>query len=345
MHEKKVTKIRLTKLQWSAAFILICITGSLLAQTKEDWLFPRFSEFRETKGIYEPSGIVQLPDQRLVVVEDERKVAVSIISLAANGDIHATPIKRESLIRSRNGLRSLGKLNDLEGMAVDKNGSLYAITSYSRTEKRGRASPTREKLVRFQIEGDRIINAQLVLDLKKHITAQFPVLKKAAKARSKRKTKGLEIEGMSFDKSGKHLWLGFRSPLKDNKAIIIVLHNPEEVFKHKTPHFSATLLDLNGAGIRSLSYDANLNGYLILARREDKKKMPFELWFWSGNVNDDAHRVKIDGIDSLRRAEAITPIKLGNHEGIIIFSDEGNAHKGKQGRYILLKYDQIIIGQ
>ena len=71
--------------------------------------------------------------------------------------------------------------------------------------------------------------------------------------------------------------------------------------------------------------------------------MPFELWFWSGNLDDAVRRVKITGLNSLRKAEGITPIRWGDNAGIMIFSDEGNARKRKHGRYILLHYDQISI--
>ena len=148
---------------------------------------------------------------------------------------------------------------------------------------------------------------------------------------------------MTFNQKGDQLWFGFRSPQKDNKAIILVLENPAGVFNQEAPRFRELLLDLEGAGIRGLTYDPRLKGYLILARREDKKKMPFELWFWSGGDGDAVRRVSVAGVESLRRAEGVTPIKLGDTEGILIFSDEGNARKRKPGRYILLQYDQISI--
>ena len=47
------------------------------------------------------------------------------------------------------------------------------------------------------------------------------------------------------------------------------------------------------------------------------------MWFWNGNPSDAARKVKIKGLKDLRRAEGITPVRLGNAEGILIFSDEG----------------------
>lgn len=325
------------------AFLLLAVPLSLLAQATEPELFPRFVKFRVSEDIYEPSGIVQLPDGRLLIAEDEGARALSILSLNAKGEIRAVPLKREALLRRRGGLRSLGKLNDLEGVALDKNGYVYAVTSYSRTEKKGRVSPSREKLIRFQVEGNRITNSELMQDLKQHITTQYPTLNEAANLKTTKQTGGLNIEGLTFNKAGDRLWFGFRSPLKDGKAIILALENPDGVFKREAPRFTEILLDLDGAGIRGLAYDPRLKGYLLLSRREDKKKMPFEIWFWSGDAGDAPRRIKVAGVKSLRRAESLTPIKLGSKEGVMVISDEGNARKGKHGRYILLRYDQISI--
>ncbi len=343
MQIRKVKKTRLKSVQLLIAFVWLSVTASVSAQTNEPESFERFNEFRESAGIYEPSGVVQLPDERLLIVEDESSQALRILSLDAKGETREIPLKRKPLLRGRGGLRSLGKLDDLEAMAIDKNGYVYAVTSYSRTESKGRVSPTREKLVRFQILGSRLTKSELIPDLKKYITAQDPALAIATKNRAAKGTGGLNIEGLTINKEGDQLWLGFRSPLKNNKAIILALENPAGAFKRETPRFAQLLLDLDGAGIRGLAYDPRLQGYLILARREDKKKMPFELWLWSGNPDDAVRRVKIAGLNSLRRAEGITPIKWGDKEGILIFSDEGIARKRKHARYIILRYDQISI--
>ena len=83
----------------------------------------------------------------------------------------------------------------------------------------------------------------------------------------------------------------------------------------------------------------------ILAAREEKKKRPFQLWFWSGKRSDVARKVQIKGLKDLRRAEGITPVKLGDAEGIMIFSDEGESKRGEPARYILLQYKQLSVSK
>ncbi|MEN8129931.1 MAG: DUF3616 domain-containing protein [Pseudomonadota bacterium] len=334
------------KLLIPAVFAWLSVTGFLYAQTIERESFPRHEKFRKSEGIYEPSGVVQLLDGRMVIAEDEASHPLSIMSLDADGTVQVVPLKGESFLSSlarRGGLRILGKLDDLEGLSMDKDGYVYAVTSYSRTEHKGRVSRSREKLIRFRVQGDRITDSGLVPDLKKFLTAHHPVLDKAASAKGAKRIGGLEIEGLTFNKGGDQLWFGFRSPLIDNKTIILALENPSGVFNHEAPRFREIYLDLNGAGIRGMTYDPRLKGYLILAHREDKKDKPFKLWFWSGDESDDVRKVKVAGVESLRRAEAVTPIMLGNREGILIFSDEGDHRRRKQGRYILLRYDQLSI--
>lgn len=315
--------------------------ASLAARTSEAASLPRFEKFRELEDIFEPSGVAQIPDGRLIVVEDEGKHPIRIMLLDTEGDMHVAPPRREALLGEGEGLGSLGKLSDLEAMAVDKSGYVYAVTSYARTEDKGRTRDRREKLIRFRIEGDRFTDATLVPDLKSRMTAQYPDLDEAARTQ----TGGINVEGLALDREQKQLWFGFRSPLKDNRAMILALENPGEAFNRGEPRFTRFLLDLGGSGIRGLAYVPRLKGYLILARREDRKKRPFELWFWSGDQADAARRVEVAGLESLRRAEGITPIELGGTGAILIFSDEGDARMKISGRYILLQYDQLSIQQ
>lgn len=323
---------------------VLAVADSYADQSSAAKPFPPRDDFRKLEGIYEPSGVVQLPDGRLLVVQDEARRPFNLLSLDTEGNLHPQKLRREPLLMGWRGLRGLGKLDDLEAMAIDRNGYIYAITSHTRTERTGRSSPARQKLVRFRIEGDRVTDSVLAPELKSFIAACDPVLDKAARAKSRGETEGLNIEGLAFNRDGDQLWIGFRSPLKDKQAIIVVIENPQEIFEEEVPQLAKqeVLLDLDGAGIRGLVYAPRLDGYLIIAAREDKKGS-FKLWFWSGNRSDIARKVKIKGLKDLRRAEGITPVRLGDAEGILIFSDEGETARGKPGRYILLQYKQLSI--
>jgi len=323
---------------------LLLVLGFFPAQGGGAEPFPRFDKFRKLEGIYEPSGVVQLPDGRLLIVQDEARRPFNLLSLDPDGNLQPKALRREPFLMRGSGLRGLGKLDDLEAMAMDKHGYVYAITSHARTERRGRSSPSRQKLVRFRVEGERVTDSALAPDLKGSIAGSDPVLAEALGAKGRGEGEGLNIEGLTFNRDGNQLWLGLRSPLKNKQAIIVVIENPQNIFEREVPQLAKReiLLDLDGAGIRGLAYAPRLEGYLILAAREEKKKS-FKLWFWSGKRGDVARKVKIRGLKDLRRAEGITPVTLGDTEGILIFSDEGETRRGEPARYILLQYEQLSI--
>lgn len=70
---------------------------------------------------------------------------------------------------------------------------------------------------------------------------------------------------------------------------------------------------LGGQGIRGLSYVASLGGYLVISPKS-REKDDFKLWFWSGPAGAAARRVTIEGLQSLQRAEGVSPAVIkGEH--------------------------------
>jgi hypothetical protein len=102
-------------------------------------------------------------------------------------------------------------------------------------------------------------------------------------------------------------------------------------------------LDLNGGGIRAMSYDPHLGGYLIVSRKPGKT---FKLRLWRGQAAAAPQRIRSADIKDLRQAEGITPVRLnGEPLGILIVSDDGDEAKRKPGHYLFLSYKQIVIGR
>ena len=60
--------------------------------------FAGFTAFRQFDSIYEPSGVQQLPDGRVVVVEDEKLKSISAITLDEDGDVEATVLRRGAVL-------------------------------------------------------------------------------------------------------------------------------------------------------------------------------------------------------------------------------------------------------
>jgi len=109
------------------------------------------SKSHQLTGIYEPSAVQQLADGRFLVVEDEKARPFSAFSFDTGGVVRSTELKPGLLQFFSNAWR----LEDLEGLAIDGSGFLYAITSFSRTDE-GLEKSNREKLVRFRVDGDRL---------------------------------------------------------------------------------------------------------------------------------------------------------------------------------------------
>jgi hypothetical protein len=323
--------------------------------------------FRTLPGVYEPSGIQQLPDGRFVVVEDDSTQPLSVITIGADGHVSSAPLatdeaKRELSLFDQISLAlgvpdkdaqqgamaelgELGELDDLEGVAVDRAGVIYAITSHSRN-KDGEVRAAREKLIRFRIDGERVVDAGVATGVKRALTAAHPVLATAARILDVKADGGLNIEGLTMSSDQRALLLGFRGPLLNGRAIIACLHEPETLFEAGAEaRIAASLisLDLGGNGIRGMAYIPLLNGYLVIAGPLARAQVQFELWFWSGDARDPARRVTVAGLPGFEHAEGITAAVIDGQPRIVIVSDDGKRKQQRFARFLLLDPAQLQI--
>jgi hypothetical protein len=297
--------------------------------------------FLALTGIYEPSAIQQLPDGRFLVVEDEQEHPFSLVAIGPNQRIDSTPLTQGLLDFNDN----FWKLDDLEGIALDRADYLYAITSHSRASD-GDDKKSRNKLVRFRIDGNRVTKPSVVKGLKPALSAIHPVLAAAAEIRDVKTSGGLSIEGLEISPDQQRLLIGFRSPLLDRKAIVAYVENPAAMFDaNEPPRVSTTLttLDLGGNGIRGLSYIPALNGYLVIAGPVSRELAQFQLWFWSGQAAAPARRVTVPGLEGFEHAEGVSPALIEGRQRIIIVSDDGSRKEGRPARFLLLDPEQLQI--
>jgi len=297
--------------------------------------------FLALTGIYEPSAIQQLPDGRFLVVEDEKEHPLSLVTISSGGDVRSTPLNPE-LPDTGN---AFWKLDDLEGVTLDRSGYIYAITSHSR-DGDGEGKKSRDKLVRFRIEGDRVVEPMVVKGLKPALAARHPVLAAAAEVLDVKAAGGLNIEAMEIAPDQQRLLIGFRSPLLDKRAIVAYVDNPTAMFNAgEPPRISATLdtLDLGGNGIRGMSYLSALGGYLVISGPVSREQVQFQLWFWSGQRGEPARRVTVPGLKGFEHAEGISPAVIDGQQLIVIVSDDGSRKEGRYARFLLLDPEQLQI--
>lgn len=295
--------------------------------------------FRALTGIYEPSAIQQLPDGRFLVVEDEKQAPLSLVTIGADGRVSSTALT-PGLFQSGD---TFWKLDDLEGVTLDRSGQLYAITSHSR-DSDGEDKKSRNKLVRFRIEGDRVVATRVVTGLKPALVAAHPVLAAAAGVPDVKADGGLNIEALDISPDQQRLLIGFRSPLLDHRAVIACVENPSAIFETgEAPRISASLetLDLGGHGIRGLSHIPALGGYLVVSGPVAREQVQFHLWFWSGQRGEPARRVTVPGLPGFEHAEGVSPAVIDGRQRIIVVSDDGSRKEERFARFLLLDPGQL----
>ena len=297
--------------------------------------------FQALTGIHEPSAIQQLPDGRFLVVEDEKQHPFSLVTISPDGSVGSTALSPGPI----EGDDAFWKLDDLEGIARDRSGYLYAVTSHSR-DGDGDQKKSRDKLVRFRIEGDRVVAPMVVRGLKPALLAAHPVLAAAAEIRDVKSGGGLNIEALEISPDQQRLLLGFRSPLLDRRAIIACVDNPAAIFEAgEAPRISTALemLELDGNGIRGMSYFPSLDGYLVISGPVAREPVQFQLWFWSGKPGEAARRVTVPGLQGFEHAEGVSPAVIDGRQRIIIVSDDGSRKEGRYARFLLLDPGQLRI--
>jgi len=300
-----------------------------------------FQQLPSVSGIYEPSGIHQLTDGRIIIVEDEAHRPFSLLTLHANGNIEATSLSPKKMFKKKGPFKQFLKLDDLEGIEVDNNGFIYAITSHSKTENNDYIKK-RDKLTRFSISGDQILEPVVISKLREQLINHFPELD--------RQTVGnrFNIESLSLNKQQNQLLIGFRYPLsKNGSALIATIDNLEALFTDNAPlHFTPklTYLDLNGNSIRGMAYDEKLDGYLIVGGSVQKgNAKENQLWFWNGSQKALPEKFTIKGLDGIKNAEGVSPIVIDGERKILIVSDDGKEKKGIPASYLLLEYNQLSL--
>ena len=322
-----------------AAFIGVKTLPSLLTSPASNAAELRALGINMFNGVYEPSAVQQLPDGKLLIAEDEPNHAFSIISIDKTGRF----IEDEALdTRVITGFKR--RLSDLEALARDDEGFIYALTSHSRTRK-GNRSPDREHLMRFKIQDGNVLGLTSYDNLTQVLETDHK-LHDLIRERTKAEVsfEEINIEGMAFDPVKKRLVLGFRDPEFNNMALVAFISNPKDVFERNAqPEFDeVAVLDIDGGGIRSLNYDPVLKNYVIANEVKDESGQKFsQLWTWSGNPTDEPQKISLPNLQHITNVEAVDSITVNGKPHMILMGDEGNASQKITAKYMLVDYSQL----
>jgi len=140
------------------------------------------------------------------------------------------------------------------------------------------------------------------------------------------KKQGINIEGLAANPRSGALLIAFRNPRPKNRALIVVLENPDAVLLDRAkPKFGGpVLLDFNGLGIRSIEFSDCLSAYLIIAGSH-KAQNRFKLFKWSGAAADQP--VLLKQTEMLNKVRTFTPealIVYQNEKRLHVLSDDGD---------------------
>ena len=279
----------------------------------------------EFLGTCDASAAVPLSNTLFAVADDEDNI-IRVYNADTGGaplfqfDLSYKAELKPELDLKRQALPTPLDEMDIEA-ATTHNGLAYWITSHGR-DKKGRAAPARLRFFATQIDLSKqrlSLAAPAVTDLLS-ILLKDPKLAKfnlAAAARKAPKAEGgLNLEGMTATPTGE-LILGFRNPLKEGKALLITLLNPEALLAGAQPEFGPPrLIDLDGRGVRGISYwDGR---YFIAAGHYGSEHNP-ALYTWQGGESTPQKLALVIPEDFNIEA-FFTPEQRSE---IMIFSDDG----------------------
>jgi len=238
------------------AACLVVIGGSGFSATEE-------SQIRLFSGMCDASAAVWITDQIFAVANDEDNV-LRLYSLSQD----SAPLRSINLSSF---LRIIPKHPeaDLEGAAREGDW-IYWIGSHGRN-KEGKFRPNRHRFFLTRIEWDEPIPTLQPVGVPRTDLLQWiqriPALRSFRLENGRApKQGGVNIEGLAADGEG-GVWIGFRSPLREGRALMVHLLNARAYLmsQQTAPRFGAIdWLDLGGLGIRSL-VRIGKGRYLILA--------------------------------------------------------------------------------
>ena len=242
-------------------------------------------------------------------------------------------------------MRAFGRqLSDLEGLSIDAAGFIYATTSHSLNSD-GERKTDREQMLRFRISGSSVGEISTYGGLRDAIAGDTTLRELVLQETGEHlDVAQLNIEGLAYVRQSEQLYVGLRAPMAGSRGLIVVIENPDEVFTQQAaPRFGQPImLELQGGGIRALSYDAVLDAFLIVNELEGYEGNRFsQLWRWSGDPSTPPEPVALPDIINLNNVESIDSIEFDGVPRLLIMSDEGDEDKDEPARYMMLEYDQL----
>ncbi len=241
------------------------------------------------QGMCDASGAVALGEHVFVIADDEDNLLRAYDTRAPGGPLWLVDVAPALGIEgkpAKAGKPAKGA-PEIDIEAATRVGELALWLSSHGRNSSGKAKPERLRLFGTSLpaQGNQLVVVGAYDKLLDDLFADPRLARFDLRAASELapKTKGgLNLEGMTRRREG-GVWIGFRNPIPEGKALLVPLLNPEAVLEGKAAQLGdARLLDLGGRGIRALSLQGDR--YLLVAGAFDSAPGS-RLYTWDG-VND-----------------------------------------------------------
>ncbi len=127
---------------------------------------------------------------------------------------------------------------------------------------------------------------------------------------------GLNIEAMTEALEGSSVWIGFRNPVPEGRALVVSLLNPLEVMQGAKAQLGEhRLLELGGLGMRSLS---TWRGQYLIVAGPSAGGGRSQLFVWDGGPT--ARALTTVPLDGLNPEAFVTP---DTQDAFLLLSDDG----------------------
>jgi hypothetical protein len=283
-------------------------------------------------GVSDASAAVAIGEDMFIVADDENNI-LRVYKITQPSPVFAFDLT------SFLGTEPEHPEADIEG-ATAIGDTIYWVTSHGRNTD-GKMRPNRYRFFAVKVKAEKdnitiepvgspcrtLAQSMLKADNLRHLgldqATQFGAfkLKKQRREKVAPKEDGLNIEALCASADGNALYIGFRNPRPDSKAIVVPLSNPGQVIeKQQPPVFTEPLLwDLKGFGIRSMEYSPFHKAYFVIAGPHNDRPADFVLYRWSGRKNEQPQTVT--SINSDLNPEALVVFK--DSAKLLLLSDDG----------------------
>jgi len=298
----------------------------------------------EYAGVCDASAAAIIDDAHFIVGNDEDETLALYVSDGSS----ATAVQTFNFASN---LRSnIDQECDIEDAARLGN-RIYWITSHGRSKK-GKLRENRYRLFATDIvhaspelqldwggRYDRLVQDMLDVSSWDHpdapatretiaLIARASKLEEEKVAELEPKSAGLNIEALAVGPGQEGLLIGFRNPLREGKALVLHLKNPDALLagKGERARFSDPIyVDLGGMGLRSMDYDPVRELYFIIGGPQGNGG-PFNLFRWNGTADHSPELVM-----DLPYAKGSYPeALLVQDREIHVFNDEGKRRIDKR---------------